>query len=74
MKKNTVKSRKVDGVSFNMDAVAAYGSEAEFIKATPEHIFEGANREAKLKSVYAMARPEPEAPAKEEKAPARGKQ
>lgn len=63
MAKQTVKkeSIKLDGVSFNKAFLCSHRTENEFLKAMKAeayaHIFEGENREAKLKEVFALAKP-----------------
>lgn len=72
-------SVKLDGVSFNKASLLGYKSEAEFLKAMKDeayaHLFEGENREAKLKELYTLGHAKPaevEAPAQtEQKAPAK---
>lgn len=58
------KSIKVDGVSISKDFIHSFKSEADFLKAMEEntyaHLFEGSNREAKLKSVFSSAQPKEE--------------
>lgn len=54
----------VDGVSLSRGFVSSHKSEAEFLEAmgkkTYQHLFEGENREAKLKEVYALVQPKAE--------------
>lgn len=68
----------VDGVSLSKGFISSHKTEADFLSAmehkTYVHLFEGENRVAKLKEVYALVHPKEEvrsAPAKE--APAKGK-
>jgi hypothetical protein len=64
MKKNT--SIKIDGVSINKEFVASFENEKAFLDAmsdkTHAHIYEGKNREAKLKEVYAKVHAKEAAP------------
>ncbi len=58
------KSITVDGVNLSLEFVSGFKTEAEFMAAMSEktysHHFEGDNREAKLKEVYALGTPKKE--------------
>jgi len=71
----------VDGVSISKDFIGSHKSEADFLEAmshkTYAHLFEGENREAKLKEVYALGAPKEEtkpadAPKPKSEKPAKG--
>jgi hypothetical protein len=53
---------KFDGVSFNSQFLKRFRSEESFLKHMKNpayaHIFKGENREAKLRELYAIVRPE----------------
>jgi hypothetical protein len=72
MAKESVKkeSIKLDGVSFNKVFLLSHKNETEFLRTMKgeayAHIFEGENREAKLKEVFSLVRPKKSTPLAEE--------
>lgn len=70
MKKN--KSIKLDGVSMDRSFIESHKTEKSFLDAmndkTHAHLYEGENREAKLKEIYAKVHAK-EAPVKTEANP-----
>jgi hypothetical protein len=63
-KRQIPQSIVLDGVSFNKEFLAGFKSEKDFLKEMKKesyaHLFEGENRELKLKEVFTLVKPKKE--------------